>query len=189
MPSLLDGIRAGGVVGFSGQAWQSDVINLATYGIPRWGISHVGIIAKYKGELLLFESTTFDSLPCVIQGKCFSGVQAHRLMDVLEVYAGRVWAYPLTRPLYPFEDTRLSEFLRGKIATPYDTEGALESAGWLSRALHGEDLHELFCSELVAAALNEIGLLPTGNASGWTPNRLVRRLVREEVVRLPRRLK
>ena len=73
-------LKAGDVIGFSGNSWISGLINIGTYGIPGWGISHVGIMAHADdGRLLLFESTTLENMPCEISGECFDGTQAHDL--------------------------------------------------------------------------------------------------------------
>ena len=75
-----DDIKAGDVIGFSGNSWISGLINIGTYGIPFWGISHVGIMAHAAdGRLLLFECTTLEDMPCEIAGECFNGTQAHTL--------------------------------------------------------------------------------------------------------------
>ena len=42
-------LQDGDIVGFSGKGIVSDAINIGTYGIPRSGLSHVGIIATYRG--------------------------------------------------------------------------------------------------------------------------------------------
>jgi hypothetical protein len=121
----MDVIKPGDVIGFSGRCWISVGINLATYGIPLLGISHVGIMANASdGRLLIFESTSLDNLPCEISGENFTGTQAHKLEDILRVYKGRVYHYPLHRPLYPDENERLTQFLMGTIHTPYDLMGA-----------------------------------------------------------------
>jgi hypothetical protein len=171
----------------------SDLINIVTLGVPRWGLSHVGIVAEHEGELLLFESTTLDPLQCVIRGECFNGTQAHRLDDVVKNYKGRVWEYPLARPLYGFESKRLSEFLIRTIGVPYDRAGAMRSAGiglsFVESLIRPEDLHTIFCSEWLAKAYCEVGLLLTDDASRWNPNRLARRLRSHHVVLKPHRLK
>jgi hypothetical protein len=197
VPSIGEGFimdfKAGDLIGFSGTTLVSDLINVGTYGIPRWGLSHVGVLATHEGELLLFESTTLDGLPCVIAGKPFNGVQAHRLNDVLKAYKGKVWHYPVYRPLYEIEDARLSTFLLGKIGTPYDEMGAFRAAGiglsTFESLLHPQDLSHIFCSELCAAAYSEIGLMPTAAAQRWSPNRLARHLCRHEILLKPFRLK
>ena len=157
-------------------------INIATYGIPLWGISHVGIMAHASdGRLLIFESTSLDNLPCEISHENFTGTQAHLLNDILRVYNGRAWHYPLYRPLYDYEDKRLTEFLMATIHTPYDAMGAFRSAGvglsWVESLFHPENLHSIFCSEWVAAAYANIGLVPSqrgpleSQSPGKTPAR------------------
>jgi len=187
-------IKAGDVVGFSGRSWLSAGINLATYGIPLWGISHVGIMAHADdGQLLIFESTSLDDLPCEISGKIFTGTQAHKLDDILRVYKGRVYHYPLYRPLYSAEDERLTQFLMDTIHTPYDMMGAMRSAGvglsWFESLFRPQDLSTIFCSEWLASALSTIGVFPTSNASRWNPNKLTRYLRWNGVVCRARRLK
>ena len=44
---------------------------------------------------------------------------------------------------------------------------------WIESCFREQDLHLIFCSEWVAAALSDIGIFHTDNASPWNPNRLV----------------
>jgi hypothetical protein len=187
-------IKAGDVIGFSGNGLVSGLVNLATLGIPCWGISHVGIMAHADdGRLLLFESTSLEDCPCEISGEDFSGTQAHTLDRIVKAYDGKVWRYPLYRPLFDQEDKRLTEFLMDTIHTPYDAMGAFRSGGiglsWVESLFREQDLHMIFCSEWVAAALSYIGIIHTDNASRWNPNRLCRRLRRDELLFKPRRLR
>jgi hypothetical protein len=188
------GIKAGDIIGFSGRSWISAGINIATYGLPLFGISHVGIMANASdGRLLIFESTSLENLPCEIAHENFTGTQAHLLDDILRVYDGKAWHYPLYRSLYPNEDERLTEFLTGTIHVPYDEMGAFRSAGvglsWIESLFHPSNLHTIFCSEWVAAAYAVTGLHPTDNVSRWNPNRLCRNLRWHEILCRPRRLK
>jgi hypothetical protein len=190
----LNVIKPGDVIGFSGRSWISTVVNIATYGIPLLGISHVGIMANaLDGRMLIFESTSLEDLPCEISGENFTGTQAHKLEDLLRVYAGRVYHYPLYRPLYPNESERLTQFLMETIHTSYDMMGVFCAAGvglsWIESLLRPQDLSLIFCSEWVASALSVVGVFPTSNASRWNPNRLVRCLRWSGVVCKPRRLK
>ena len=184
--------KVGDIVGFSGFGRHSILVNLVTYGLPFWNISHVGIIGEYDGEKLLFESTTLSNIPCAVQKKPFRGVQAVKLEDRLTYYNGRAWYYPLYRQLYNAEANRLNKFLISKIGIPYDQVGGMRSAGvglsWLESKLHVEDLSSLFCSELIAASHRRIGLLRTDNASRWSPNKLVRYERRERTLLRPRRI-
>lgn len=187
-------MKAGDVIGFSGRGWVSAAINIGTYGLPFFGISHVGVMANDPdGRLLLFESTSFENLPCVISGEDFTGTQAHFLEDIVEAYSGRIYHYPLYRPLYPNEDTRLTRFLMETIHTPYDLMGALRTSGvglsWIESLFRPQDLSMIFCSEQVAAAYSIVGLFATDNVSRWNPNKLVRRFRRNEILHKPRRLR
>ena len=186
--------KPGDLIGFSGESLISDFINIATYGIPRWGLSHIGIMGEATdGRLLLFESTTLDPLPCAITGKTFDGTQAHTLDDVVAGYRGKVWKYDLYRELYPSERDRLTHFLTANLHIPYDQMGAFRSGGenfsYIESLLRDEDLTSIFCSELVAAALDQIGISPAGNASRYNPNKLARRLLKAGMIHRARRLK
>lgn len=187
-------IQPGDIIGFSGECLTSDLINVATYGIPRWGISHVGIMGEAAdGRLLLWESTTLDGLPCEITGKPFFGTQAHVLETIAEAYRGKVWHYPLTRSLYDNERERLTRFLMDTVHTPYDKMGAFRSAGvglsWIESLFREQNLAQIFCSEWCCAAHTAIGIFRTDNVSRWNPNRFVRTERWQGVLLKPRRLK
>lgn len=114
-------VKAGDLIAFSGDSFISDLVNIATYGFPRWGISHVGIMGEATdGRLLLFESTTLEGLPDEITGENFAGTQAHHLDPDVAAYRGKVWHYPLYRELYESERKRLADFLMKTIHVPYD---------------------------------------------------------------------
>jgi len=185
--------KAGDIIGFSGDSWLSAGINLVTYGIPFWSLSHVGILGEHDGELLLFESTSLSDLPCVIQGKPVWGTQAHRIDECVRAYGGKVWHYPLYRPLYPFENKRLSAFLLEYLGKDYDAIGAFRAGGigwsWLESKLRRQDLTSLFCSEYCAAAHAHVGVFRTDHVSRWSPNRLVRTERRRGILLKPWRLK
>lgn len=187
-------IKPGDVIAFSGGGWVSAAINIGTYGIPFFSVSHVGIMAEASdGRLLLFESTSLDNLPCVIGGEDFTGTQAHVLGDIVAAYSGRAYHYPLYRPLYRNENERLTRFLMETLHTPYDLMGAFRATGvgisWIESWFREQDLSTIFCSEWIASALSVIGIFPTSNASRWNPNRLVRHLRWNDVIFKPRRLK
>ncbi len=187
-------MKAGDLLGFSGANLISDLVNIATYGIPRWGISHVAIIGDAEdGRSLLWESTTLDDLPCAITGKRVEGFQAHPIQSSIEQYRGKVWLYPLYRDLYEAERHRLTAILTALIGTPYDKYGAGRSAGiglsWIESLFRPEDLTSIFCSEAVASLYNALGLCPSKSASRWNPNRLVYRYRKAGILRQPTRLK
>ncbi len=185
--------KTGDIVAFSGFGRKSVIVNLVTFGWPFFWASHVGILGEYQGEQLLFESTTLSNVPCVIQQKHVKGVQAVRLADRVKSYNGRVYHYPIYRPLFGFEEDRLNQFLLEKIGVPYDLHGGMRSAthglSWLESRFKGEDLNFIFCSELTAASHARIGILQTSSASRWNPNRFIRYERRVGIIRRPRRLR
>ena len=186
-------MKPGDIIGFSSYGWVGFGVNLATYGVPFWSISHVGIVGEHNGELLLFESTTLNNLPCVIRGHSIKGTQAQRLDTRLLSYRGKAYHYPLYRRLYDFERERLHEFLMDSLGVPYDDVGAFRAGGtgwsWFESLMRGESMCSLFCSEFVCAAHREIGVFPTDNVSRWSPNKFVRTERKREILLKPRRLK
>lgn len=193
MANIIPIPKPGDIIGFSGTRLPSALINLATWGIPYWSISHVGIIGEYRGDRLLFEADAFPKLPCVVQGKPFRGTIAVHLDDRLMHYNGKAWLYPIYRPLYTFEQERLNRFLLDHLGSPYDNIGAIRSAGigtsWFERFVYGvEDLSYIFCSEYAAGAHREIGLLRTDNINRWNPNRFIRAERRSRILLRPWRL-
>lgn len=185
--------KAGDILGFSGRGLCSAVINLTTYGLPFFGVSHVGIIGRHEKRLLLFESMVNTSMPCVIQGKMVAGTQAHDIKKSIECYNGKVWHYPLYGYLNTKENDTLTTFLLEHIGSDYDTIGAIRAGGvafsWLESKFRKQDLSSIFCSEYCAAAHQRVGILGTNHASKWSPNRLVRVERRWGILRQPVRLK
>jgi hypothetical protein len=184
----------GDIVGFSGRNLASDIINVGTYAMPRWGLSHVGILCPHPDYgLLLYESTTFNSHPCVIQKKAFQGTQAQYPRDKVFTYDGRVWLYSLNKPLNDIELLKLQVFLNGTIGTPYDMIGAFRSGGegfrYMESKMHSENMSSIFCSEWCAAAMREMERFSTDDVSKWNPNALCRELLRSGEVISPVRVK
>lgn len=156
-------------------------------------VSEDEVRVKEPYDLLLYESTTQCDFPCAIRHKRWSGTQAHHIGPRLQSYRGKVWHYPLAKPLRPWERKALSRFLKDGLGKPYDMTGAERSAGKIWSAvqahLHEESLSALFCSEWVAAALKEIERFDTLSASEWSPNALIRECNRRGILTYPRRLK
>jgi len=187
-------VQRGDVIGFSGCSVKSSVIRVCTGGL--WccgGVNHVGIAVQWPGfkRPLLCESLSSHRDPCVVGGLHRCGVQLHYLRSRLVGYHGRVWHYPLRSPLTALESELLTEFTRQWLGTPYDLRGAIAARhtplAWLFR--QPENLDRFFCSEWVAACLRVKGLFDTDNASAWSPNGLLRALVRKQICARPIRLK
>jgi hypothetical protein len=151
------------------------------------------ILAEHNNDLLIFESTTGCDEECVITKKKQNGTQAHYIDSRLQSYRGKVWHYPLLRPLRTGERKKLSSYLVSSLGIPYDTRGASQSGGklWslIESRLHKESLSSLFCSEWVAAGLREIERFDTINASAWSPNSLIRECNERGMLRQCRRIK
>lgn len=170
-------IRPGDIIGFSGYDWISAWINIGTYGIPGWGISHVGIAARWHGETVLFESRMKGNAPCLIQGKLAEGSQVVRLPTRIRDFRGKVFHYPLTRPLTIAKSKVLTEYLVASVGRAYDYYGAARAAGsiisYLESLIHGPDPKYLFCSEWVAMAHHHVDIFRTVHEARWSPNALI----------------
>lgn len=186
-------LRPGDIIGFSGANGTSDFINIVTYGIPRWSISHVGIVAEYHGRLLIFESTTEAPDKCAIQNAYVTGSQAQDPDLRIPHYKGRVWHYGLVQPLRSWESKALVRFLVGGLGRRYDATGAYKAGAkvwsYIQAKLHPENQEALFCSEWVAAAHRYIERFDTPNISSWSPNALIREERRRGILHCRVRLK
>jgi hypothetical protein len=193
---MIEDVKPGDLIATSGKRPVSLLIQAATLGVPnigplgRWGwagISHVAVIAPVFGEPLVYESTSFPRSTCVRTGRQAPiGVQAHTLSTILES-GGDVWHYPLRRELYVHEEDRLLLALESCLGRGYDTFGAGKAGGavinWLIRRTFGrENIGSLFCSELVAHAWSQVGIIQCPNASTWNPAMLVRYARRKGIV-------
>lgn len=189
----VDDFKPGDVIGFSHHSLLGTAINLGTFGIPLWSLSHVAIVTDFRGERLLFESTSHVDSPCRIARRHVEGVQAQEPVQRIKHYHGSAWHYPTYRPLYDCEQKRLNDFLIANMGKHYDRDGAIHSGGLVYSLIWSmlrlTDLSSLFCSELVAAAHSHIGLFATSNPSRWNPNRLARAERRAGILGVPRRLK
>lgn len=165
------------ILGFSGYSWTSALINLGTFGIPFYSLSHVGIVCQN----LLWESTTKSTIPDYFTGKLETGSQAVRIDAKINSYHGKVYLYKWQGPPYdPYT------FLKNTLHRPYDYLGAIRARDLtvIEKIVHRVDNYSaLYCSEWVAAAL------PVPTPERCSPNTLMRYLLRTGWVLKPRRLK
>ena len=170
-------------------------INVGTLGIPFWSLSHVAVVAAHPntGHPLLFESTTYCRYRCVIRKEYVKGMQSHYPGSRIQLYHGKVWHYSLRNTLSDKQSNRLTEFFVGLLGVGYDKIGAFRSRdtpwGLLEQYWRPENLQALFCAEVSAAGLREVGEFRTGNVSKWNPNSFVRALKRRGIVGKPQRVK
>lgn len=175
-------MKPGDVIAFGGKGHFSDLIKFAT----RSDVSHVGVVLQTR----VVEDDTGRFFNQVIESASindFSGVIVSRLSDRLKIYEGEIWWLPLNSRLREekFDSVRFYNFLfnQAQERVTYDLPQALKSAvdvfDELPFDLHGpgynrEDFSRFFCSELVAAGLEEAGTVGTVNASEVTPIDLCR---------------
>ncbi len=179
----------GDVLAFGGKGFVSEIIKIFTLG----EVSHVGLVTRFDDRIVLAESTTLCNVPCLHCGKKHEGVQLTDIQARIDAYDGKVWLYPLKNFLNPAQRRFLHEFLNKQLEKPYDSTGAVESAGNLAAEvqgeINGENLDKVFCSELTAGGLRSVGLFITENASKWNPSRLIRHLRLQGLVNRRVRLK
>lgn len=169
-----DKMQPGDVIAFSGKGNVSEVIKLFT----KSEVSHVGVVYKTKQVNdadpnrymnMLMESTSLDN---------FSGVIMTRLSDRIKDYDGNLWWLPLSQASRSKLDiTKFFDFLVKQEGKAYDTKQAIKSAldalddaPFLRGTTYNkEDFSKFFCSELVAAALEDAGAINNINSSEVTP--------------------
>lgn len=161
-------LRTGDLVLFSGVGRVSRWIQLLT----RSPWSHVGLIIQLAAidMVLLWESTTLADVPDLDAGRPVRGVQLVGLRERLATYRGRVAVRRLAPPLTLGQRRKLGRFRSLVTGRPYEQRRvALFKSAWDGPlGDNRDDLSSLFCSELVAAAYQAIGLLPT-EADGGLP--------------------
>lgn len=177
---IVDSFQPGDVLGFSAGNCADALINLGTCGWPGWSISHVAVVIAHPsdGGPVLWEAASNRPDPCILQHRLVKGVQVHRIgrrLVEFRVRGGRVWHYPLARPLSERESYLLTKEAEYWLGTPYDWWGAFCArtigCGWLRHLLpNREDTGNLFCSEGIAVLLRKVGRFCTENASKWNPN-------------------
>lgn len=196
-----DDFAAGDVLLFSSTGITSRVIALGTVPPIYWfrdhwrNVKHAEICsgrfprALYpRGGILSVGSTTQCDEPCVLTGKRIDGVQAHRPEDRCNSYPGRVYRMrPAPRRFSRRDEWRLTWFLRYWIGKRYDMRGAVSAPAEFWQLI--PDPKAAFCSELVAMAAMELGLLPLSNPRKIAPSRLARDLVQCGTYLVPERLK
>jgi hypothetical protein len=193
-------IKPGDMIGVSGRGSMSNLIQVGCLSLPnvgplgRWGLaglSHVAIVAPVFGEMIVYESTSFNRPPCLRTGRENpTGVQAHRLTDILDG-GGDVFHYPLRRPLYVDEEDRLLNVLESCLGRGYDFVGAGRAGGGrIMRCIQRwtykhENMNHIFCNELVAYCWAQIGIMQCRNAGAGNPTSLARHAVRRGICTHP----
>ncbi|MCG8427708.1 MAG: hypothetical protein MI754_10175 [Chromatiales bacterium] len=153
-------LRTGDIVLFSGKGAISHGIKLFT--LSKW--SHVGMVLKLPDTdtVFIWESTTLSNLADAVDGWQKKGVQLVLLSDRLRTYRGEASIRHLKGVSITNEKYKALMAFRKKMRNkPYEkSELELIRAAYDGPWGHNEeDLSSIFCSELVAAAYQELGLL------------------------------
>jgi len=128
--------------------------------------------------VLTYESTrNGDHTPDCTSGlDPYTGVHAFEIRQRIASYSGRLWWIPLQQRPDARLEKEMVEWLKSNHAkrTPYDYEQMIGAGLDRLFAIFGpknrEDLSEMFCSEMVSAALRMAGLIPQEtDASDATP--------------------
>jgi len=154
----------GDVLAFGGNGFISDTIKLVT-GCPA---SHVGVILQSNVPTLegVFINQIIESTSL---GEGFAGVKINRVSDHIRDYDGEIWCLPLaTRIKEDLDQGIFFSFLLDQVGKKYDSPQAIGSALDFIPD-NREDIDLLFCSELIAAAFEEVGIIGEINASEQTP--------------------
>lgn len=170
-------LRTGDILLFSGKGGISDGIKF--FCGSKW--SHVAMVYRFtdnsgdSDSVFCWESTTLSNIPDAETGKLTRGVQRVELSERLErCFASgyEVSVRRLNQNLDMNMLKALDAFRREVSGRPYEKNWLelVKSAydGWLG--MNKEDLSSLFCSEMVAAAYQRMGLLSRDLASNeYTP--------------------
>ena len=177
MGKVLDEIRKaikmGDIVLFAGKGGISEWIKWFTR--STW--SHVGMALRSDewDMLLLLESTGLSSVKDVESGKAVRGVQLVPLSERVQVYGGDIAVRHLSGEITEPMRQKLLKFRREVSGRPYERKhiDLIRAAYDGPFGENKEDLSSLFCSELVAEAYQQMGLLadvPVGLPSDeYTP--------------------
>ena len=145
-----------------GQPWVSHTACVVDQPFP-------GIHAAHAG-LIVYESTTLNHLPDLVDGQYRQGVQAHAYETWLAAYPGRVWHVPLMVSIDASEYIGYLEW-KHNCQIGYDKRGAIASATWFGRLMGWhrpkqriiEDTETdapIYCTALYLYGLRRGGVLP-----------------------------
>lgn len=151
-------MKPGDVIAFGGTGAISSVIKSVTNS----PVSHVGIVMHTLLQDGLYINQVIEA-----NGKKggLTGVQVWRMSDRLSEYEGSVWWLQVDVDL---DAQHLVNFCMAQKSKKYDAPQAIGSAIDCIPD-QKEDLSKLYCSELVAAALESAGVIGEINASEQTP--------------------
>jgi hypothetical protein len=153
-------LDTGDIVLFSGKGGISDCIKL--FSGSKW--SHIGIVVKHVelDFIMLWESTTLCNVADAEDGTQKQGVQIVALSDRLNSYDGDVSVRKFLGQRTPAMLAALKQFRDESKNKAYE-QSKLELIhsllDWAICEENNEDFSSFFCSELVAEALERMGIM------------------------------
>ena len=171
--NIRNEMQPGDVIAFSGKKFTSSAIKEITNS----NVSHVGVI--FQSTLLINGEPQQGVLNQVAEAT-LSGVRLTRLSGIVRNYEeGQIWWLPLSDAARENLDLEtFHNFLLHHEGLPYDFSQAatlgLDKLDPFEIIRNQENFEKLFCSELVAGALEAAGVINTINASRVTPIDLCR---------------
>lgn len=162
---LRDVLLTGDLVLFSGEGHISTGIKLFTR--SRW--SHVGMVVRSDDldSVLLWESTTLSDVLDVDTALATRGVQLVLLSQRLASYRGTIGIRRLQMRRSKAQLETLGALRRSLAGRPYEQQWRdLLCADFRFLGRAAPDFSSFFCSELVALAYQELGLLPRQPMAG-----------------------
>lgn len=161
--ALQLGMKTGDILLFSGKSTPSESIKWVT--LSRW--SHVALVLQLPqfDFPCLWEATTDVDIPCLETGLARGGVQLVPLEARLQAYDGDIAYRSLLEVELDADSMERVSILRRELLGRAYESSKIELMGAAYDGPFGEqaeNLSELFCSELVAAAYQALGLVRSG---------------------------
>jgi len=157
---IRDELNTGDIVLFSGKGGFSDLIKF--FSDSKW--SHVGMVVKSEelDMILLWESTGLSDLNDIEDGVAKQGVQTVALSARIEDYNGNISVRKFLGDVSPGMHSALRAFRKESKNKDYEKSrwelaNSLLDFAWLKE--NEEDFSSFFCSELVAEALEKMGIM------------------------------
>ena len=165
-------MQPGDVIAFSGKK----ILSGAIKEITNSNVSHVGVVFQSQ---IFANGTPQPGILNQVAEATASGVRFTRLSGMLRNYEGQIWWLPLSDTARNNLDLEtFHNFLLHYEGYPYDVQQAgilgLDKLDPFEIIRNQEDFERLFCSELVAGALEAGGVIKTINASRVAPIDLCR---------------
>ena len=172
MLSLDDAIataRTGDIWLFRGRSLADRAIQTLTNS----PVNHVGMcVALDDMPALLWHAELGRSLPDAWTGERQRGVQLHKLADAVRTwdanYGQRAFVRPLEGTLTREHENRLIETIDRYDGKPFPTTSGLMRSWATGRVRRREVSREtIYCAELVAITMQNMGLLPDKRPMSW----------------------